>query len=177
MERGGGSPQGRQGQQQNIFYKLANGDIPAKTVFENQLFRAILDKEPATKGHTLILPKDEMQISPQLSPEHCAALAEAVKEVSGLLLQGLGAEGTNVFVANGPEAGQNAPHVIVHVIPRSENDGVGLQPKPKEIADDAFDEARSRLEAALGVSDEPRPEPDSGADNDVDLDQVQNRFS
>ena len=41
-----------------IFCKIANGEIPSRTVYEDEDFRAILDLGPATKGHTLILPKD-----------------------------------------------------------------------------------------------------------------------
>jgi histidine triad (HIT) family protein len=181
----GGQPGRGQGQQQNIFYRLATGDVPSKTVFENDEFRAILDKEPVTRGHVLILPKKQVQITPQFTPEMNEGLAEAVQEVSQLLLKGVGADGTNVFVANGAVAGQNAPHVLVHVIPRYENDGLGLNPQPKQISDEAFEEAAERLQAALGVQgeegsrrgdSEPEPHREEPSDSDVDLDEVQDRF-
>ena len=187
MQGPSGSQPGRGQGQQNIFYRLAQGDIPSKTVFENDEFRAILDKEPVTRGHVLILPKEQVQITPQFTPEMNECLAEAVQEVSQLLLQGLGADGTNVFVANGAVAGQNAPHVLVHVIPRHENDGLGLNPQPKKISDEAFDEAAERLQSALGVqgdvertdgSSPDRQQQGHGADSgeDVDLDAVQDQF-
>ena len=43
-----------------IFCKIANGEIPASTVYEDDMFRVILDMSPATKGHALILPKKHM---------------------------------------------------------------------------------------------------------------------
>ena len=41
-----------------IFCKIANGEIPSRTIEENDLFRVVLDVAPATKGHALILPKE-----------------------------------------------------------------------------------------------------------------------
>jgi histidine triad (HIT) family protein len=198
-----GQPQGQPGgQQQNIFYQIANGEIPSKTVYENDSFRAVLDKEPATEGHTLIIPKEQVQITPQFTPEMNAALADAVKTVSEKLLRGLGADGTTVFVANGAVAGQNAPHTLIHVIPRGEADDVGLRPSPRDITDEAYEEAKTRLMQALGVQSQqaqqrpsqPSPQKSSqqappqsrpetqdrspqSQDSDVDLDAVQDRFT
>lgn len=193
MQQGSPSGQPGQGQQQNIFYQIANGEIPSKTVYENDSFRAVLDKEPATEGHTLILPKERVQITPQFTPEMNAGLADAVKTVSEKLLRGLGADGTTVFIANGAVAGQNAPHTLIHVIPRRETDDVGLRPTPTQITDEAYNEAKNRLMDALGVAQQQaqpqrgrqgRPEAakdqrpqDTGNDDDVDLDAVQDRFT
>jgi histidine triad (HIT) family protein len=177
-----------QGQQQSIFYRLANGDIPSKTVFQNKSFRAILDKQPAAPGHILIIPKEQVQITPQFTPEMNADLAEAIKQSSHALLKGLDATGTSVFIANGGVAGQNAPQSLIHVIPREEHDSIGLKPQPQRIDDEAFDEAANRLKAALGVSDdearhdtsqETTPEESEHEprdENDVDLDSVQDKF-
>ena len=55
-----------------IFCKLANGDIPSATIYENQDFRVILDLGPASKGHALIIPK-----------EHSADIYEIPEDTAG----------------------------------------------------------------------------------------------
>jgi len=174
------------GQQQSIFYQLANGEIPSKTIFENDGFRAILDKQPARPGHVLIIPKDQVQITAQFTPEMNAGLAEAIKAASETLLKGLDASGTSVFIANGGVAGQNAPQTLIHVIPRIDEDTVGLKPQPKQIPDEAFAEAANRLQEALGVQDQSgqqrqsqqqeRQDTQRNESEDVDLDSVQDQF-
>ncbi len=58
------------------------------------------------------------------------------KQISNLLLSKLGVTGTTIFIANGTAAGQKVPHVIIHIIPRLENDNLDLEPKPVELSDD-----------------------------------------
>ena len=112
-----------------------------------------------------------------------AGLAEAIKAASENLLKGLDASGTSVFIANGGVAGQNAPQTLIHVIPRVDDDTVGLKPQPKQINDDAFTEAANRLQEALGVQDQssqqqPQRQQDTqrNESEDVDLDSVQDKF-
>ena len=101
-----------------IFCKIANGEIPSSTVYEDERFRAILDLGPASKGHTLILPKDHFKDLTEL-PEGLAggALCLAGK-IGSAMKQELGAAGFNVVQNNGTEAGQTVFHFHVHIIPR-----------------------------------------------------------
>ena len=90
-----------------IFCKLANGDIPTNTVYEDEEFRVILDASPATRGHALILPKQHYADSMKLAKK----LAIHMKKV-------LGCDGVNVLQNNEETAGQTVFHFHVHVIPR-----------------------------------------------------------
>ena len=113
-----------------IFCKIANGEIPSNTVYEDENFRAVLDMGPAAEGHTLILPKDHAANLFEL-PEDTAAEAFALaKKLGEKLVKKLGADGLNVVQNNGEVAGQTVMHFHLHLIPRYENDGQKIGWKP-----------------------------------------------
>ena len=86
-----------------IFCRIANGEIPSNTLYEDEGYRVILDLGPATRGHALILPK-----------EHYADLYE----LPGRMKERLGCTGLNVVQNNGESAGQTVRHFHMHLIPR-----------------------------------------------------------
>lgn len=105
-----------------IFCKIANGEIPSNTIYEDDSFRVILDNGPATKGHALILPKDHYA-DIFATPEDTAAKAMIVaKKVSEKLKAKLGCEGLNIVQNNGEVAGQTVKHLHIHLIPRYTDD-------------------------------------------------------
>ena len=107
---------------QCIFCQIVAGKVPAKKVFEDESLIAILDINPAAKGHILVLPKEHYAIMPQVPEEVIGHLFVACKTLSNVLLKTLQVSGTNVFIANGLVAGQRAQHFMIHVIPRKEGD-------------------------------------------------------
>lgn len=104
-----------------IFCKIANGDIPAATVYEDDEFRVILDLGPASKGHALILPKSHYKDICEADEGIAAKLFPLAARIGGAMKQGLGASGFNVVQNNGTSAGQTVFHLHVHVIPRYED--------------------------------------------------------
>ena len=79
-----------------IFCKIANGEIPSATLYEDPDFRVILDLNPASKGHALVLPKEHYANVFEL-PEDLAGKAFVVaKKVASRLSEGLGAIGFNL---------------------------------------------------------------------------------
>lgn len=109
-----------------IFCKLANGDIPSATIYEDESFRVILDLNPATKGHALILPKEHAANIFEM-PEELEMKAFALaKKIGGKMMDILKCDGFNVVQNNGTAAGQTVFHFHVHLIPRYENDGAGI---------------------------------------------------
>jgi histidine triad (HIT) family protein len=113
-------------EQQCVFCHIASGKIPAKKVYDDDKVAAVLDINPATPGHILIIPKNHVAIMPQMSDDLIAHLGMVAKQLSHAVIRALKVDGTSVFVANGIAAGQRAPHFLLHVIPRSQNDNVGL---------------------------------------------------
>jgi len=119
-------------QQQCIFCQIVQGKIPARSIYEDDKIKVVLDINPASPGHCLILPKTHYMVLPQVPKEIVEHMFKISKQVSYTLLRALKVDGTSWFVANGALAGQRAQHVMAHVIPRVENDNIGLMlPKNK----------------------------------------------
>ncbi len=114
-------------QQQCIFCGIANGNVPSKKVFEDDKVTVVLDIYPANPAHLLVLTKNHYSIFNQLSKEEAEHLAIISKRISELMFKVLKPEGINFFIANGPIAGQKAPHFILHAIPRFSGDGLNLE--------------------------------------------------
>lgn len=105
-----------------IFCKIANGEIPSATLYEDEDFRVILDLSPASKGHALILPKEHAANVYEL-PEELAGKAMIVaKKIASTLKEGLHCDGVNILQNNGEPAGQTVFHFHMHIIPRYEGD-------------------------------------------------------
>ena len=106
-----------------IFCKIAQGEIPSYTVYEDDTFRAILDAAPAGEGHTLILPKAHYENLYELPEETAAAAMKLAKRIAVLLKERTHCEGVNILQNNEAAAGQTVMHYHMHVIPRMEGDG------------------------------------------------------
>jgi histidine triad (HIT) family protein len=105
-----------------IFCKIANGEIPSATVYEDADFRAILDLGPATVGHTLILPKEHFADVCELDEAVAAKVLAVAAKIGKAMKDGLGCAGFNLVQNNGAAAGQTVMHFHMHVIPRYEDD-------------------------------------------------------
>lgn len=101
-----------------IFCKLANGDIPTNTIYEDEMFRVILDASPATKGHALILPKEHFANIYELDEEHASKVFVLAKKMAAKMTEVLGCDGFNIVQNNGEVAGQTVFHFHMHLIPR-----------------------------------------------------------
>ena len=99
-----------------IFCKIANGEIPAKTLYEDERFRVILDLGPATKGHALILPKNHAANLYELPDEDAMAVLPLAKKMGLLMKNRLQCDGLNLVQNNGETAGQTVLHFHLHLI-------------------------------------------------------------
>ncbi|MBT4823638.1 HIT domain-containing protein [Candidatus Woesearchaeota archaeon] len=106
------------------FCKIIKGDIPSQKVYEDDLITAVLDINPANKGHLLVMPKEHYPIMPLIPPKTFEHLAIKTKQLSKSVKEGALVFGTNIFIANGAAAGQQSQHFMLHIIPREENDGI-----------------------------------------------------
>ena len=109
-----------------IFCKIAAGDIPSATIYEDNDFRVILDIEPASKGHALILPKEHYANLYELSDELASKALSVAKKVITKMTGILGCDGYNVVQNNGEAAGQTVFHFHIHLIPRYKDDNVNI---------------------------------------------------
>ncbi|MBQ9828509.1 MAG: HIT family protein [Lachnospiraceae bacterium] len=113
-----------------IFCKIANGEIPTNTVFEDDDFRVILDLNPATKGHALVLPKYHFRNIYDMDEEFTGKAFKTAKKIALAMKDGLGCEGVNIIQNNEEIAGQSVFHFHIHVIPRYTGDGQKVLWKP-----------------------------------------------
>lgn len=128
-----------------IFCKIANGEIPAATLYEDDDFRVILDLGPASKGHALILPKEHYANLYELDDEVAAKVLVLAKEMIKKLTDVLGCDGYNLVQNNGEAAGQTVYHFHMHLIPRYEGDHVGLTWEPGTLSEEDKEEILSKL--------------------------------
>jgi histidine triad (HIT) family protein len=122
------------------FCKIIAGEIPSKKVFEDDKMIAVLDINPASKGHVLVMPKEHYPIMPLIPPETFIHLFAKTKALCGALKEGTVSFGNTVFIANGYAAGQQSNHFMLHIIPREEGDGLDmffLKPGELDVAKDA----------------------------------------
>lgn len=118
-----------------IFCKIANGEIPSKTLYEDNDFRVILDIEPASKGHALILPKEHFHDIYELSENISEKVFVLAVKMAREMRDTLKCDGFNILQNNGVDGGQTVFHFHMHLIPRYKNDDIGLQSKEKEPID------------------------------------------
>ena len=98
-----------------IFCKIANGEIPSKTLYEDEDFRVILDLGPASKGHALILPKNHYANLYELPEETAGEVMKLAKRMAAQMTERLGCEGFNLVQNNGELAGQTVFHFHMHL--------------------------------------------------------------
>ena len=103
-----------------IFCKIANGEIPAATIYEDELFRVILDLGPASKGHALILPKNHFADLCALDEETSSKVLALAAKIGAAMKKSLKCDGFNLVQNNGEAAGQTVFHFHMHLIPRYE---------------------------------------------------------
>ena len=125
-----------------IFCKIANGEIPSTTLYEDEDFRVILDLGPATRGHALLLPKNHFANLFELDDETAQKAILVAKKMAGKMKDALGADGFNLVQNNGEAAGQTVFHFHMHLIPRYENDNAGILWEPGETTPEDMAEGK-----------------------------------
>ncbi len=132
-----------------IFCKIANGEIPSSTIFENEDVRVILDIAPAAKGHAIMLPKKHMANIFETDAETAAKIFSVVPKVATAIKEELGCDGLNILQNNGEAAGQTVFHLHVHFVPRWETDEVFMGWKPGSYAEGESEELAKKIKARI----------------------------
>lgn len=132
-----------------IFCKIANGDIPSATVYEDEFFRGILDIAPAAKGHVIILPKNHAADAMELPAEEAGRIFPVAQKVAAAVKKATGCAGINILQNNGTAAGQTVFHFHMHVIPRNEGDTVNVGWATGEYAEGESAEMAEKIKAEM----------------------------
>lgn len=128
-----------------IFCKLANGDIPTNSIYEDDDFKVILDAAPATKGHCLILPKEHFADLLEADETVLAKALPLAKKIAKRQKEVLGADGVNILQNNGSEAGQTVFHLHIHIVPRYEGEKEILTWGHQEFSEEETKEIQKAL--------------------------------
>jgi histidine triad (HIT) family protein len=134
----------------SIFTKIVAGEIPAVKLYEDDDTLAFMDISSATRGHALVIPKQEHADLYAMPPEILAATARTVQRVATAIRAALRPDGLNIVQNNGAAAGQTVFHYHVHVIPRWEGDGALPLWKARETSPDELRAVADQIRAAIG---------------------------
>lgn len=130
-----------------IFCKIANGEIPTNMIYEDEEFKVIMDLQPATKGHALVLPKNHFDDIYDIDAETLGKAVKVGQKVIKHATKVLGCQGYNLMQNNGAVSGQTVFHFHLHLIPRYEgiNNVNLLSWKPNPADNDTLREVAEKL--------------------------------
>lgn len=111
-----------------LFCKIANKEIPADLIYEDEEVVAFLDIRPISKGHALLIPKKHASDLLETDDQTLGAMISRVKKIAASIIEATGAAGFNLGVNTKPAAGQVVFHTHFHIIPRFTNDGLKAWP-------------------------------------------------
>lgn len=104
-----------------IFCKIVSGEIPSRKIYEDEDVIVIMDLNPTSKGHSLIIPKEHYTDIYDIDENTAAKIIKVAKKLAIQMTKALGCDGFNLLQNNGATAGQTIFHFHMHLIPRYEN--------------------------------------------------------
>lgn len=128
-----------------IFCKIIKGDIPSRTLYEDDSFKVIMDIEPADKGHALILPKDHYADLYEIPEDLAAGATKLAKKLITEFTAKLNCDGYNILQNNKEAAGQTVSHYHVHLIPRYADGQKLFRYEPLKLASEEMDEIEGKI--------------------------------
>lgn len=111
---------------ETIFTKIIKGEIPCAKIYEDEHVFAFLDINPINPGHTLVIPKEPYENIFEIPDEVLEKMIVIAKQIAIKQKEVLNADGINIGMNNGKDAGQEVFHAHIHVIPRYKDDGYKL---------------------------------------------------
>jgi histidine triad (HIT) family protein len=132
-----------------LFCKIVRGEVPTSKIFEDDVCMAFMDVFPIKEGHCLLIPKDHYQNLLDVDKDVAAHLARRLVDLTHKVNKVIAPDGIITSAANGKGAGQEIPHLHLHVIPRNHGDGFGFRfpdDYRNKMADrERFDELAAQL--------------------------------
>lgn len=132
-----------------IFCKIASGEIPSYTIYEDDDFKAFMDISPASKGHTILIPKQHADNIFDLDETVASKLLPVAARIAKALKAELKCEGLNLLQNNGEAAGQTVFHFHMHIIPRYEVDKVVVKWVEDKYEGEPLDQLSDKIKKHL----------------------------
>ena len=124
-----------------IFCKIIKGELPSRTIYEDDLIKIIMNINPATNGHLLVLPKDHMINIMDTTDEVLMHSIKIIRKLYPTLKEKLNCEGLTISQNN--ELGQEIKHFHIHLTPRYKDDLLNFNYNKDMISD--LDEIFNKL--------------------------------
>ncbi len=129
-----------------IFCKIAAGEIPSRKIYEDSDLIAIMDLNPTSKGHSLIIPKDHCTNIYDIDEDIAAKVMKTAKKLATKMTVALNCDGFNLLQNNGETAGQTMFHFHMHLIPRYKDaDNNMLKFTSVSFSDEEMDAIREQI--------------------------------
>lgn len=127
-----------------VFTKIINGELPGRFVYEDDEIVAFLTIAPMTQGHTLVVPRAEIDQWQDIEPPVFARVMEVSQLIGKAVVKAFGAERAGVIIA-----GLEVPHLHVHVFPAYNLTDFGFAGVDNNPSQESLDEAQTKIKAAL----------------------------
>jgi histidine triad (HIT) family protein len=144
----------------------------AEKLYEDERVIAFLAEEAISAGHVIVLLKKHYTILEQVPDYEVSHLAKIANKLSIVLFESLKIQGTNMLIQNGIAAHQTIPHLMIHIVPRLENDGLNFQWRPRQLSEEEMSTIELQLKDAaktVGSIEKEKPKP-------IDLDKKPEEF-
>lgn len=129
-----------------IFCKIAAGEIPSRKIYEDKDLIAIMDLNPTSKGHSLIIPKEHCTNIYDIDEDIAAKVMKTAKKLATKMTVALNCDGFNLLQNNGETAGQTMFHFHMHLIPRYKDaDNNMLKFTSVSFSDEEMDTIRDQI--------------------------------
>lgn len=131
-------------------------------IYEDDTVTAILNPKPSVPGHVLVFTKKHYSIIEQVPDYEVEKLFNVANKISKSMFDSLGITGTNIILNNGIPAGQKYPHVVVNIIPRTDNDALKLEWIPKKADESELSTVELLMKensASLGIKEKEKAAP------------------
>ena len=128
------------------FCKIAAGEIPSRKIYEDKDLIAIMDLNPTSKGHSLIIPKEHCTNIYDIDEDIAAKVMKTAKKLATKMTVALNCDGFNLLQNNGETAGQTMFHFHMHLIPRYKDaDNNMLKFTSVSFSDEEMDAIRDQI--------------------------------
>lgn len=129
-----------------FFCKIAAGEIPSRKIYEDSDLIAIMDLNPTSKGHSLIIPKEHCTNIYDIDEDIAAKVMKTAKKLATKMTVALNCDGFNLLQNNGETAGQTMFHFHMHLIPRYKDaDNNMLKFTSVSFSDEEMDSIRDQI--------------------------------
>ena len=130
----------QQKQQQCLFCSIVEFQIPQYRIYEDNHFIGILDINPASKGHVIIIPKKHYKFINEIEEDFSIPIKKITNKIYDVLQTD-----TSIIINNGDKAGQKLPHASISIIPRYENDNIKIEWESNKAPEEELKELSKKL--------------------------------